>query len=113
MTKFYDFNANSLRGDNIAMSDFAGKVILIVNTASNCGFTPQFDALEALYKKYKDDGLVILGFPCNQFGNQEPGDADRRRVLLRSVRRHRRGRRRSWHRGRDLTCLRCPSGDRF
>jgi glutathione peroxidase len=76
MTKFYDFNANSLRGDNIAMSDFAGKVILIVNTASNCGFTPQFDALEALYKKYKDDGLVILGFPCNQFGNQEPGDAD-------------------------------------
>lgn len=73
---FYDFTAKTLRGEEISMRDFAGKVVLIVNTASNCGFTPQFTELETLYKKYKYDGLVILGFPCNQFGNQEPGDAD-------------------------------------
>ncbi|WP_240006291.1 glutathione peroxidase [Pseudaquidulcibacter saccharophilus] len=73
---FYDFTAKTLRGEEVSMRDFADKVVLIVNTASNCGFTPQFTELETLYKKYKDDGLVILGFPCNQFGNQEPGDAD-------------------------------------
>ena len=73
---FYDFTAKTLRGEEISMREFAGKTVLIVNTASNCGFTPQFTELETLYKKYKDDGLVILGFPCNQFGNQEPGDAD-------------------------------------
>lgn len=71
---FYDFTAISLRGKEISMADYKGKVILVVNTASKCGFTPQFAGLEALYEKYKDRGLVILGFPCNQFANQEPGD---------------------------------------
>lgn len=71
---FYDFSAISLRGKEISMADYKGKVILVVNTASKCGFTPQFAGLEALYEKYKDRGLVILGFPCNQFANQEPGD---------------------------------------
>ena len=58
------------------MSDFAGRVVLVVNTASQCGFTPQYAGLEALYRKYKDQGFVVLGFPCNQFGQQEPGSAD-------------------------------------
>lgn len=71
---FYQFQANSLRGKEVKMSDYAGKVVLIVNTASKCGLTPQYEGLESLYKKYKDQGLVILGFPCNQFGAQEPGD---------------------------------------
>lgn len=71
---FYDLKAISLKGKEISMADFKGKVILVVNTASKCGFTPQLEGLEALYKKYKDQGLVILGFPCNQFANQEPGD---------------------------------------
>ncbi|GAA4833987.1 glutathione peroxidase [Algivirga pacifica] len=57
------------------MEEFKGKVVLVVNTASKCGLTPQYEGLEALYEKYKDEGLVILGFPCNQFANQEPGDA--------------------------------------
>ncbi len=56
------------------MNEYAGKVVVVVNTASKCGLTPQYEGLEALYRKYKDDGLVILGFPCNQFGNQESGD---------------------------------------
>ncbi len=72
---FYEHNANSLQGKEINMSDYKGKTIIVVNTASKCGFTPQYEGLENLYKKYKDKGLVILGFPCNQFGNQEPGNA--------------------------------------
>lgn len=70
---FYDFKAQSLQGKEINMSDYKGKVIVVVNTASKCGLTPQYEGLEALYQKYKDQGLVVLGFPCNQFGNQEPG----------------------------------------
>ena len=70
---FYDFKASSLQGKEISMESYRGKVVLIVNTASKCGFTPQYEGLEKLYKDYKDKGLVILGFPCNQFGKQEPG----------------------------------------
>jgi glutathione peroxidase len=72
--QFYDFSAKSLQGKDVDMEEFKGKTVLVVNTASKCGLTPQFEGLEALYQKYKDQGLVILGFPCNQFGNQEPGD---------------------------------------
>jgi glutathione peroxidase len=71
---FYDFSAKSLQGIEISMESYRGKVVLIVNTASKCGFTPQYGGLEKLYRDYKDKGLVILGFPCNQFGNQEPGN---------------------------------------
>jgi glutathione peroxidase len=70
---FYQFTARSLQGKEIGMDTYKGKVVLVVNTASKCGFTPQYGGLETLYKKYTDQGLVILGFPCNQFGNQEPG----------------------------------------
>lgn len=69
----YDFTATSLQGKEVSMDSYKGKVILVVNTASKCGLTPQFEGLENLYKEYKDKGLVILGFPCNQFANQEPG----------------------------------------
>lgn len=64
----------TLSGDQKTFADYAGKVVLVVNTASKCGFTPQYKGLEALWQAYKDRGLVILGFPCNQFGQQEPGD---------------------------------------
>jgi len=70
---FYDFKALSLQGKEVGMETYKGKVVLVVNTASKCGLTPQFEGLEKLYKDYKDKGLVILGFPCNQFANQEPG----------------------------------------
>ena len=70
---FYQFTARSLQGKDISMDTYKGKVVLVVNTASKCGLTPQYEGLENLYEKYKDQGLVILGFPCNQFGNQEPG----------------------------------------
>lgn len=70
---FYDFSAKTLQGKDLDMKEFEGKPVLVVNTASKCGFTPQFEGLEKLYEKYKDKGLVILGFPCNQFANQEPG----------------------------------------
>jgi glutathione peroxidase len=73
-SKFYQFSANDLRGKEVKMEEFKGKIILVVNTASKCGFTPQFEGLEKLYEKYRDNGFEILGFPCNQFGNQEPGD---------------------------------------
>ena len=72
--KFYDFKAKNLQGKEISMEEYREKTVLVVNTASKCGLTPQFEGLEALYKKYKEKGLVILGFPCNQFANQEPGD---------------------------------------
>lgn len=71
---FYNYTATDIKGEEISMEDFKGKTVLIVNTASKCGFTPQLEGLESLYKKYKEKGLVVLGFPCNQFGNQEPGD---------------------------------------
>lgn len=74
MSKFYEFSAKSLKGKDISMSEYKGKVVLVVNTASKCGLTPQYEGLEEMYKEYKDKGLVILGFPCNQFANQEPGD---------------------------------------
>jgi glutathione peroxidase len=70
---FYQFTARSLQGKEISMEAYKGKVILVVNTASKCGLTPQYEGLEKLNQNYKDKGLVILGFPCNQFGNQEPG----------------------------------------
>ena len=73
---FYDLEAKTLQGNTIPMATFQGKTIIVVNTASKCGLTPQYEGLESLYQKYKDDGLVILGFPCNQFGNQEPGAAE-------------------------------------
>jgi glutathione peroxidase len=76
MSEFHQFSANTLRGEPIAFSRYAGKLVLVVNVASKCGFTPQYAGLEELNLKYAKDGLVILGFPCNQFGNQEPGDAD-------------------------------------
>ncbi len=70
---FYDFKATSLQGKEISMDTYKGKVVIVVNTASKCGLTPQYEGLEKLYKEYKDKGLVILGFPCNQFAGQEPG----------------------------------------
>ena len=73
MQTIYDFTATSNRGKEVNFADYQGKVLLIVNTASKCGFTPQYDGLEALYKQYKDQGLVIIGFPCDQFAHQEPG----------------------------------------
>jgi len=73
MATIYDFSTLSNKGKEVKLADYKGQVILIVNTASKCGFTPQYDGLEALYKKYKDRGFVILGFPCDQFANQEPG----------------------------------------
>jgi glutathione peroxidase len=70
---FYEFTANSLTGKAIEMKAYKGQVVLVVNVASKCGFTPQYPGLENLYKEYKDRGFVVLGFPCNQFGGQEPG----------------------------------------
>lgn len=70
---FYDYKVKNISGEDVSMSEYKGKVVLIVNTASKCGFTKQYEGLEELYEKYKDQGFVILGFPCNQFGAQEPG----------------------------------------
>ena len=69
----YDFTLNSIDGKPMPLANFKGKVILVVNVASRCGFTPQYSALESIYEKYKDQGFVVLGFPANNFGSQEPG----------------------------------------
>ncbi|GAB4011407.1 MAG: glutathione peroxidase [Bdellovibrio sp.] len=74
MSSIYDFKVKGIDGNEVDLSQFRGKVLVIVNTASKCGFTPQYQGLEELYQNYKDKGLVVLGFPCNQFGAQEPGD---------------------------------------
>ena len=76
MTSIYDFSAARPDGSAVPLSDYRGKIMLIVNTASRCGFTPQYEGLERLYRDLQDRGLVVLGFPCNQFGKQEPGSAD-------------------------------------
>lgn len=75
MTQFYDLKAATLTGKEQELAAYKGKVVLVVNTASKCGLTPQYEGLQELYETYKDQGLEILGFPCNQFGKQEPGDA--------------------------------------
>jgi glutathione peroxidase len=75
MSGIYDFTATSLAGEDVALKRFEGQVLLIVNTASACGFTPQYRGLEALQKEFGPRGFAVLGFPCNQFGSQEPGDA--------------------------------------
>jgi len=73
MSDFYSFIAKDINGQDLPLSNFIGKTVLVVNTAGKCGFTPQYKGLQELYNKYKEQGLVILGFPCNQFGEQEPG----------------------------------------
>jgi glutathione peroxidase len=74
MASIYDFSAQDIDGKTRSLSEFRGKAMLIVNTASKCGFTPQYTGLQALHEKYADKGLAVLGFPCDQFGHQEPGD---------------------------------------
>mgnify|MGYP003582430300 CR=1 FL=1 len=75
MSSLYSFSARSIAGETVDFSRFQQRVVLIVNVASQCGFTPQYQGLEALYREYKDQGLVVVGFPCDQFGHQEPGDS--------------------------------------
>ena len=75
-TTIADFSAKLPNGEEVSLADRAGKVLLVVNTASRCGFTPQYDGLEALYRKFKDQGFEVVAFPCNQFGAQEPGNAE-------------------------------------
>ena len=74
MSTVYDFDAQSIDGQNVALSQYRGRVLLIVNTASACGFTPQFTGLEKLHQQFGAQGLTVLGFPCNQFASQDPGD---------------------------------------
>jgi glutathione peroxidase len=74
VTTLADFSARAIAGTDVSLSDYTGKVVLVVNTASQCGFTSQYAGLEQLWSRYRADGLVVLGFPCDQFGHQEPGD---------------------------------------
>ncbi|WP_067651763.1 glutathione peroxidase [Dokdonella koreensis] len=74
MTTLADFSAVTIDGETVSLAGYAGKLVLIVNVASRCGFTPQYEGLEALWRTYRERGLVVLGFPCDQFGHQEPGD---------------------------------------
>lgn len=76
MTSIYDFSYTSLEGQKVDMAEYRDKAILVVNTASECGFTSQYEGLQKLYEEHKDKGLVIIGFPCNQFGGQEPGSSE-------------------------------------
>src|SRR5215469_17594588 len=76
MSGVHDFSAKSLAGEDVSLNEFKGKVLLIVNTASKCGFTPQYRGLEALHRELSPRGFSVLGFPCNQFGHQEPGTAE-------------------------------------
>ncbi|MBP7623988.1 MAG: redoxin domain-containing protein, partial [Xanthomonadales bacterium] len=72
MSSIYDFSAKDIDGKDVPLSTYKGKAMLLVNVASKCGFTPQYTGLEAMYRKHRDQGLVVLGFPCDQFGHQEP-----------------------------------------
>ncbi|MEP2552054.1 MAG: glutathione peroxidase, partial [Marinomonas sp.] len=76
MTSIADFTVKTNRGEELDLASKKGQVLLVVNTASKCGFTPQYDGLEKVFQQFKDKGFEVLGFPCNQFGGQEPGDAD-------------------------------------
>ena len=76
MASLHDFSATALDGREVDLSEFEGRAVLVVNTASKCGLTPQYEGLEELHERYGEDGLVVLGFPCNQFGRQEPGDEE-------------------------------------
>jgi glutathione peroxidase len=85
LSSIYDFTAKTLTGKDVSLADYKDQALLIVNTASKCGFTPQYEGLENLYKALHPKGLTVLGFPCNQFGGQEPGNADEIGSFARSI----------------------------